>query len=82
MSISFVGMKDNAMHRIGEEVSGQLEIIPACVQANDTLWIKYSCRQCDEDIKTTPAPQQPITKGLGCGINLIFFSFKKCNYQA
>ena len=54
----------HALHKIGEEVSEQLEIIPATVQVKRTVRIKYGCRQCDQGIKTAVAPKQPIPKSL------------------
>lgn len=54
----------HALHRIGEEVLEQLEIIPATVQVKRTVRIKYACRQCDQGIKTAVAPKQPIAKSL------------------
>ena len=54
----------HALHKIGEEVSEQLEIIPATVQVKRTIRIKYACRQCEQGIKTASAPKQPIPKSL------------------
>ena len=54
----------HTLHKIGEEVSEQLEIIPATVQVKRTVRIKYACRQCDQGIKTASAPKQPIPKSL------------------
>lgn len=54
----------HALHKIGEEVLEQLEIIPATVQVKRTVRIKYACRQCDQGIKTASAPNQPIPKSL------------------
>jgi len=54
----------HALHKIGEEVLEQLEIIPATVQVKRTVRIKYACRQCDQGIKTAVAPKQPIAKSL------------------
>ena len=51
----------HALHKIGEEVSEQLEIIPASVQVKRTIRYKYAC---DQGIKTATAPKQPIPKSL------------------
>lgn len=54
----------HALHQIGEEVSEQLEIIPASVQVKRSVRLKYACRHCDQGIKTATAPKQPIPKSL------------------
>ena len=54
----------HALHKIGEEVSEQLDIIPATVQVRRTVRMKYACRHCDHGIKTATAPKQPIPKSL------------------
>ena len=46
---------------IGEEISEQLEIIPAKVQVIVNVRKKYACKLC-ETIKTVPLPPQPIPK--------------------
>ena len=54
-----------ALHRMGEETSEQLDIIPAKVQVLQHVRFKYGCRQCDRhgqssQIITSPMPPQPI----------------------
>jgi transposase len=54
-----------ALHRMGEETSEQLDIIPATVQALQHVRFKYACRQCDRHgesskIVASPMPAQPI----------------------
>lgn len=48
--------------RIGEEISEQLDIIPAQVRVIQHVRPKYACRGCEETIKTSPLPPQPIPK--------------------
>jgi transposase len=54
--------------KIGEEVSEQLDIIPAKVQVLSHVRFKYACRSCegtDDDgptVMTAPMPPQPIPK--------------------
>jgi len=51
------------MKRIGEEVSEQLDVIPATVQVIQNIRFKYACPCCDESpIKISPLPPQPIPK--------------------
>lgn len=47
---------------IGEKTSEQLEIIPAQVQVIQNARLKYSCKACEEGIKTASLPPQPIPK--------------------
>ena len=50
------------LERIGEEVSEQLDIIPAKIQVIRNIRIKYGCRACEQAVKTAPLPPQPIPK--------------------
>lgn len=47
---------------IGEEVSEQLDIIPAKVQVLRHIRKKYACPCCQAGVKTAPLPPQPIPK--------------------
>ena len=58
------GCNGHALHHIGEEVSEQLEIIPASAQVKRTIRLKYACRCCEQGIKTAKAPKQPIPKSI------------------
>lgn len=48
---------------MGEEVSEQLDIIPAQFFVRRHIRPKYSCRHC-ETVHTAPMPAQPIERGL------------------
>jgi transposase len=50
------------LKEIGEEVSEQLDIIPAKVQVLRHIRIKYACPCCQAEVKTAPLPPQPIPK--------------------
>lgn len=52
------------MKRIGEEVSEQLDIIPACIQVIRHVRFKYACSCCEGNIKTAPMPKMPIPKSM------------------
>lgn len=52
------------LHRIGEESSEQLDIIPAKIQVLQHIRPKYGCRHCDSGIKTVPMPPQPIPQSV------------------
>ncbi len=47
---------------IGEEISEQLDIIPAKVQVIVNVRKKYACKQCEAGVITAPLPPQPIPK--------------------
>ena len=55
--------------RIGQEVSEQLEYLPASFKVLRHIRHKYACRRCEHDgynpqIAAAPKPAQPIDKGL------------------
>ena len=52
------------MHRIGEDRSERLEIIPAQVQVIVTVRPKYACRSCNEGVTQAAAPAHIIEGGL------------------
>ncbi len=47
---------------IGEEVSEQLDIIPAKIRVIRHIRKKYACPCCEAHVKTAAAPDQPIPK--------------------
>ena len=58
------------LSRIGEEVSEQLDIVPATIRVIRNIRPKYACRQCEgaEDegpsVRIAPAPSQIIPKSI------------------
>jgi transposase len=59
----------NARHHIGQEVSEQLEYIPASFKVLKHIRYKYACRQCEAaalnpQIEIATKTPQPIEKGL------------------
>jgi transposase len=50
------------LHKIGEEVSEQLEIIPAKVQVIRHRRFKYACRCCEQGVHTANMPKQAFPK--------------------
>ena len=59
----------NLRQRIGQEVSEQLEYIPASLKVLQHIRYKYACRQCETNalnpqIETATKTPQPIEKGL------------------
>jgi len=53
-----------ALERIGEEVSEQLEFIPAKLRVLRHVRPKYACPTCRTGIHTAPMPPQPIPKSM------------------
>ena len=56
------------MHKMGEEVRSELNVIPAQVKVVEHVRFKYGCRNCEKNnvtvpIKTAEAPQPVIKKG-------------------
>jgi len=51
---------------IGEDISEQLDIIPAKIQVLVHVHVhvrkKYACKYCEEGVKNSPLPPQPIPK--------------------
>jgi len=52
------------MQPFGEEVSEQLEYVPASLFVIEHARIKYACRACEQSVRAAQAPAQPIEKGL------------------
>lgn len=52
----------HALKVIGEEVSEQLDIIPAKIQVLRHIRLKYACPCCTAHVKTADLPEQPIPK--------------------
>src|SRR5579864_4123777 len=59
------GCCHGALHRMGEDVTEQLHIVPARVSVLQHVRFKYACRHCEQhaiacQIVTSPMPAQPI----------------------
>jgi transposase len=52
------------MHRIGEETSERLDVIPAQFRVIVTHRPKFACRACEQAIVQAPAPERLIKGGL------------------
>lgn len=53
-----------ALHRIGEDVSERLDVIPAHFRVLVTRRPRYACRGCTEGVVQAPAPARLVTGGL------------------
>lgn len=54
-----------ALSKIGEDVSEQLDVIPAQIYVKRHRRFKYACKTCQETVKITPVQNQAIPKSLG-----------------
>ncbi|MEJ2373928.1 MAG: IS66 family transposase [Pseudolabrys sp.] len=54
----------NALHRIGEDVSERLDIVPAQLRVLVVRRPKYGCRACEEVVVQAPAPARLIEGGM------------------
>jgi transposase len=54
----------NLLHRIGEDCSERLDIIPAQLRVLVVRRPKYACRACEEVVMQAPAPARLIEGGL------------------
>ena len=52
------------MDRIGEDVTRELELEPAKLEAHIHTRPKYACRRCKEGVRAAPLPQRPIPGGI------------------
>jgi transposase len=53
-----------ALHRIGEDVSERLDVVPAQFRVLAARRPKYACRSCEEGVVQAPAPARLIEGGL------------------
>jgi transposase len=54
----------NGVHRIGEDVSERLDIVPAQLRVIVVRRPKYACRACEDVVVQAPAPARLIEGGL------------------
>lgn len=65
------------LHRIGEDCSYQVEIIPAQTKVIETARPKYGCRGCETGIKQALLPPQPIPKSMASASLLAYLIVSK-----
>jgi transposase len=53
-----------ALHRIGEDVSERLDVVPAQFRVIVTRRPKYACRACEEIVVQAPAPARLVEGGI------------------
>jgi len=72
-----------AMTKIGEEISEQIDYVPSSVCVIEHIRPKYACKHCpDGTVVTADKPRQPIEKGLpGPGMLAHVITSKYCDHQ-
>jgi transposase len=67
--------------KFGEEVSEQLEFIPASLLVIEHVRFKYACQHCQEQVAVADKPPQPIEKGIpGPGLLAATITGKYCDH--
>jgi transposase len=67
--------------KFGEEVSEQLEFVPASLLVIEHVRFKYACRHCQEQVAVAEKPPQPIEKGIpGPGLLAATITGKYCDH--
>ncbi|MBI1785853.1 IS66 family transposase [Candidatus Sumerlaeota bacterium] len=67
--------------RIGEDVSEQVEYVPASLYVIEHVRPKYACPHCQEGVVQAPKPPEPIEKGLaGPGLLAHVITGKYCDH--
>ena len=70
-----------ALQRMGEEVTQQLEYRPASFFVREHVRVKYACRKCQGNVVVSEMPAQPIEKGLaGPGLLAHVLVSKYCDH--
>jgi transposase len=57
---------------IGEDISEQIDIIPAQVQVIQHVRKKYACKRCEESIQSAPRPALLLPKSLASGNTMAY----------
>lgn len=65
------------LHKIGEEVSEQLEIIPATIQVIRSIRFKYGCRCCEQGVHTASMAKQAFPKSNATEGTLAYIAVSK-----
>ena len=69
------------MHKIGEDRTERLDIVPAQLRAIVTVRPKYACRTCTDGVTQAPAPAAPIEGGLATEGTIAHVLISKYGYH-
>ncbi|MCK5819400.1 MAG: transposase, partial [Psychromonas sp.] len=67
----------HALHKIGEDISEKIEIIPARIQVIRYHRFKYGCRFCEDGIHYANVPKQAFPKSNATEATLAFIAVSK-----
>jgi transposase len=71
-----------AKERMGEEITEQLDYVPASFLVRQHVRVKYACKQCQEGVVIADLPAQPIEKGRpGEGLLAQVLTSKYCDHS-
>jgi transposase len=65
------------LKEIGEDVSEQMDIVPAQMKIIETIRKKYACPICEQGVKIAPLPAKPIPKSIASAGLLAFIAVSK-----
>lgn len=54
----------NSLHKIGEEVTEQIDYVPAKAFVLQNVRYKYGCKKCEETVRIAPLPLQPLPRSV------------------
>lgn len=66
-----------ALHKIGEEVTEQLDVVPAILRVQRIHRPRYGCRTCESAVVQAKAPPRPIDGGLPTAALLVHVATMK-----
>lgn len=69
------------MQPFGEEVSEELDYVPAVLRVIENVRLKYSCPRCHEAVVTAPAPERPIPRVVASAGLLAHLTTSKFGYH-
>jgi transposase len=72
----------NGLHRIGEDVSERLDVVPAQLRVIVVRRPKYGCRACEAVVVQAPAPARLIEGGLPTEATVAQVLVSKCRSPA
>ena len=65
------------LEEIGEDISEQLDIIPARAQVLQTVRKKYACKSCEETLKVAPRPNVLLPKSIASSNTMAYIITSK-----
>jgi transposase len=66
-----------ALHRIGEDVSEHLDVVPMQLRVRRVVRPKFACRACTDGVVQAPAPERPLTGGLASTALVVHVAVQK-----